>query len=252
MASTPDNLSRARFVRALFNGLASRYDITNEVITLGQIRRWREKLARGVDLRSARAVLDVATGTGDLALAVARHSPEETQFLGIDLSPQMLRRAQAKVKARGLERRFTFIVADATALPLKDGAVDCAVNAFFLRHLVSLPAAFVEFRRVLRPGGTLAALELTQPTLPLFRQVYGFLFRRWIPLLGGLVSRDRKAFDYLPRSWASFPGHRELLRILREAGYERTRCVLMGMGAVALHTGVKPDDQALQARGLTR
>jgi demethylmenaquinone methyltransferase/2-methoxy-6-polyprenyl-1,4-benzoquinol methylase len=252
VASPPDKLGRARFVRALFNGIASRYDVTNEIITLGRIGRWREKLARGIDLRAARTVLDIAAGTGDLALTIARHSPEDTQFIGIDLSPRMLKRAQAKVKARCLERRFTFILADATALPLKDGVVDCAVNAFFLRHLVSLPAAFVEFQRVLRPGGTFASLELTQPTLPLFRQVYGFLFRHWIPLLGGLVSGNRAAFDYLPRSWASFPGHLELLRILRQAGYERTKCLLMGIGVAAVHSGIKPDDEPPQALGRTR
>lgn len=234
-----EKLGRARYVRRLFDNIAFRYDLANFVITAGRIKGWRQRLLREVDLRDARLVLDLATGTGDLALAVARRSPR-ARIVGVDLSLEMLRRGREKLKRAGLEGRASFVIADVTALPFRDDVADDVLNAFLLRHIVPLPAAFAEFRRALRPGGRLACLELTQPTLPLFRQVYRFLFRYVTPLLGGLVSGDYKAFRYLPRSLATYPGSTELSRLLRNAGYEDVRCRLLAGGIVAVHVGEKP------------
>ncbi len=151
----------------------------------------------------------------------------------------MLRRARQKLRRAGLARQASFVIADVTALPFRDGVADAAVNAFMLRHMPSLPAAFTEFRRVLRAGGRLGCIELTQPTRPVFRQVYRFLFRYVTPLLGGLVSGDFEAFRYLPRSLAPFPGATELSRLLREAGFEDVKCHLLSGGIVAVHVGRK-------------
>ena len=237
-----EKLSRARYVRGLFDRLAFRYDLANWVITLGRIRGWRERLVREMDFRDAPRVLDLAAGTGDLTLTIARRAPR-TRIIGVDLARGMLQRGQKKIKQAGLDGRISLIVADVTALPFKDDAFDAITNAFMLRHMVSLPAAFSEFKRVLRPGGILGSLELTHPTLPVFRQLFDLLFRYLIPPVGGLISGDLEAFRYLPRSLASFPGHQELLRILKDAGYEETRCRRMGMGMVAAHLGRKPKGQ---------
>ncbi len=231
--------SRARYVRGLFDNIAARYDLANAVITFGQIGRWRQRLAREIDLHGPRLVLDLATGTGDLALAIARRAPE-ARIVGVDLSLEMVRRGREKVRRAGLESRVSFIIADVTALPFKDGVADDIVNAFLLRHVPSLPDAFVEFKRVLRSGGETASLELTQPTTPIFREVFGFLFRHVTPVLGGLVSGDYEAFRYLPRSLAPYPGHEELSGMMRGAGYGEVRCRLMSIGAVAAHAGTKP------------
>ena len=231
--------SRARYVRGLFDNIASRYDLANSVITFGRIGKWRQRLVGEIGLRGSRLILDLATGTGDLALAVARHAPE-AQIVGIDLSLEMVRYGREKVRRAGLDGRISFLIADVTALPFKDGVADTVVNAFLLRHLPSLPDAFLEFKRVLRPGGQIASLELTQPTTPVFRQVFGFLFRHVTPVLGGLVSGDYEAFRYLPRSLAPYPGHEDLSGIMRGAGYEDVRCGLMWGGAVAVHAGTKP------------
>ncbi len=122
-------------MRALFDSIAFRYDLINQVITLGQIGRWRKQVAREVGRHEPRLVLDLGTGTGDLALAIVRRTGQESRVLGFDLSPEMLRLAQAKVRREGLQGRISFVLADATALPLREGAADCLVNAFFLRHL---------------------------------------------------------------------------------------------------------------------
>lgn len=228
-----------RYVRGLFDNIAPRYDLANAVITLGRIKGWRQRLVDEIDLRGSPLVLDLATGTGDLALMVARRSAA-ARVVGVDLSLEMVRLAREKARRAGLDRRTSFLLADVTALPFRDGVAGCAVDAFLLRHVPSLPDAFAEFGRVLRPGGEVASLELTQPTNPLFRPVFGFLFRNLIPLLGGLVSGDYQAFRYLPRSLQPYPGHEEISAIMRGAGYDDVRCRLMWGGAVAVHAGRKP------------
>ena len=230
---------RARFVRGLFDSIAVRYDFVNQVITLGQIGGWRTQLAREVGGHRPRLALDVGTGTGDLALAIARRTGRESHVLGFDLSPEMLRLAQAKARRRGLQGRISFVLADATALPLRDGAVDCLVNAFFLRHLTDLPAAFAELRRVLRAGGRIGLLELTQPARSPLRPLYRLWFNRVVPLVGGRLSGNRQAYEYLPDSLRTFPDAVDLAGLLREAGFESVERRLMGMGTVALHSGVR-------------
>jgi len=232
-------LSRTRFVRALFDSIAVRYDLVNQIISLGQIGRWRRRVAREAGRHKPRLVLDLGTGTGDLALAIARRTGRGSRILGFDLSPEMMRLAQAKVRRRGLQGRISFVLADATALPLRDGAADCLVNAFFLRHLSDLPSSFVELRRVLRVGGRISLLELTQPPRSPFRPLFRLWFNRLVPLVGGWMSGNRQAYEYLPQSLGPFPNAAELAGLLREAGFESVECRLLGMGTVALHSGVK-------------
>jgi demethylmenaquinone methyltransferase/2-methoxy-6-polyprenyl-1,4-benzoquinol methylase len=153
-----------------------------------------------------------------------------------------MRLAQAKVRCRGLQGRISFVLADATALPLRDGAADCLVNAFFLRHLSSLSTSFAELRRVLRVGGRISFLELTQPTLTFLRPLFRLWLNRLVPLVGGWMSGNRQAYEYLPRSLGPFPTAVELAGLLREAGFESVGYRLLGMGTVALHSGVKVDD----------
>ena len=229
-------------MRALFDSIAFRYDLVNQVITLGQIGRWRERVAREVGRHRPRLALDVGTGTGDLALAIVRRTGKESHVLGFDLSPEMLRLAQAKARRQGLQKRISFVLADATALPLRDGATDCLVNAFFLRHLSSLSTSFAELRRVLRVGGRISFLELTQPARSPLRPLFRLWFNRVVPLVGGWMSGTRQAYEYLPQSLGPFPNAVELAGLLREAGFESVKCRLLGMGTVALHSGVKVDE----------
>jgi demethylmenaquinone methyltransferase/2-methoxy-6-polyprenyl-1,4-benzoquinol methylase len=233
---------RPSSVRALFDDIAGRYDLANTVITLGQIGKWRRRLVDGLDLRDAKLVLDLASGTGDLALLLAKKAPD-ARIVGVDLSAEMLRRAREKAKRAGVGDRFSPLLADVNALPFKEGSVDCVTNAFLLRHLASLPAAFREFKRVLRPGKPLAALELTQPTTPILRHVFTLLFHHVIPLLGAVITGNLRAFRYLLSSWKPFPGYRELLKTLEDVGFVESRYELMWMSGVAAHYGVKPESE---------
>lgn len=228
----------ASFVRALFDSIAFRYDLTNQLITLGQIGRWRRRIAREASRGRPGIVIDLGTGTAELAIALVRESPSPVRVIGIDLSPEMLRLARQKAKRRGLERRVSFVLADAGALPFKDGTAGCLVNAFFLRHLPDLRAAFREFHRVLRAGGRVLSLELSREQAPGFRSLFRFWFRRVVPLIGGLVTGDRRAYEYLPESLDAFADSQELADALRDAGFQ-AEYERFALGMVAISRGIK-------------
>ncbi|MDI6857726.1 MAG: ubiquinone/menaquinone biosynthesis methyltransferase [Dehalococcoidia bacterium] len=228
----------APFVRSLFDGIASRYDLTNQLITLGQIGRWRRRIAREASRERPGVVIDLGTGTADLAVALLREARVPVRVIGVDLSPEMVRLARKKVKRRGLERQASFVLADACALPFKDGTAGCLVNAFFLRHVPDLWAAFTEFYRVLEDGGRVISLELSQEQAPGFRRLFRFWFRRVVPLIGGWVTGDRRAYEYLPQSLDAFPDSQRLAKALEDAGF-RAEYERFALGIVAISRGIK-------------
>lgn len=229
--------ARVSFVRSLFDSIASRYDLTNQIIALGQIGRWRRRVAREVQRAEPRLVVDLGTGTGELALALLK-GRGSIRVIGVDVSPEMLRLGRQKVKRRDLERQVSFVLADAGALPFKDNAVDCLVNSFFLRHLPDLPAAFAEFHRVLSGCGRIISLELSQDLAPIFRSLFRLWFRRLVPLIGGWISGNRRAYEYLPRSLDVFPDSKGLVEMLRVAGF-RAEYEEFALGMVAISRGIK-------------
>jgi demethylmenaquinone methyltransferase/2-methoxy-6-polyprenyl-1,4-benzoquinol methylase len=230
--------ARVPFVRSLFDSIATRYDLVNQIITLGQIGRWRRRTVREVRRTGPRVVVDLGTGTGELALALLKEGRGPMHVMGVDVSPRMLRLGRQKVERRNLEREVSFILADANALPFKDGAVDCLTNAFFLRHLPDLPAAFAEFHRVLGSGGRIISLELSQEPAPVFRGLFRLWFRRLVPLIGGWISGNRQAYEYLPRSLDAFPSSEGLLELMRGAGFQ-AHYEEFALGMVATSRGSK-------------
>ena len=228
----------ASFVRKLFDGIASRYDLVNRLITLGQIGRWRRRVAREASRERVGVVIDLGTGTAELAIALLKESRAPMRMIGVDLSPEMLRLARKKVKRRGLGRAVSFVLADAGALPFKDEAAGCLVNAFFLRHVPDLRAAFEESYRVLRDGGRVLSLELSREQAPVFRGLFRVWFRRVVPLIGGWVTGDRRAYEYLPRSLDAFPDSQQLVKALEDAGF-RAEYERFALGMVAISRGVK-------------
>jgi demethylmenaquinone methyltransferase/2-methoxy-6-polyprenyl-1,4-benzoquinol methylase len=216
----------AEGVRAMFDRIAPVYDAMNRLMTAGLDRRWRRETARAV-VRPGDAVLDACCGTGDLALAAAREGGRVT---GLDFSERMLERARRK--APGLE----WVEGDMLALPFSDGAFDAATVGFGVRNVDDLDRGVAELRRVLRPGGRLAILEITQPKGAL-RPFYRLWFDRIVPLLGRVLPGG-SAYSYLPASVRRFPGPDQLVGVIEKAGFRDVRYRTFAAGIVALHTGV--------------
>ena len=216
-------------VRTMFDRIAPVYDVMNHVMTAGLDRRWRRLTARSV-VRPGDDVLDACCGTGDLAVAAARAGGRVT---GLDFSAAMLERARRKAPL------LTWIEGDLLALPFADESFDAATVGFGVRNVEDLPRAIAELRRVLRPGGRLAVLEITRPRGPL-----ALFYRLWfdgvVPLLGKLLPGG-SAYTYLPASVRRFPGPEELRDLIDAAGFRETQVRLFAGGIVALHTADTAD-----------
>lgn len=202
-------------VQQMFARIAPGYDLGNTVLSLGADRLWRRAAVRAAHARPGDAVLDCATGTGDLALAFKRAVGPSGRVTGTDFCAEMLARAPARAAARGLEVRFE--LADVTKLPYPDGAFDVASIAFGIRNVDAPVQALRELSRVVKPGGRVVVLEFGQPG-----GVFGGLFRAYsrhvMPRLGGLITGDRAAYEYLPRTSAAFPAGERFLALMDEAG----------------------------------
>jgi demethylmenaquinone methyltransferase / 2-methoxy-6-polyprenyl-1,4-benzoquinol methylase len=228
--------SKAERVHAMFSQIVARYDVMNRLMTFGLDGGWRRAAAQAVDLDHG-LVLDVGTGTGDLAIALAHCGAN--QVIGADFVREMLAVARAKVSARPLAGAVTFVTADALQLPFRDETFDGVVNGFLLRNVADLPSALRELVRVLKPGGRLVCLEITHPAGPL-GPFLGLYFDRVVPRLGALVTGEGAAYRYLPASLGPLPNVQRLAGLLVAAGLVSVRYRRLGLGTVALHVGQKP------------
>jgi demethylmenaquinone methyltransferase/2-methoxy-6-polyprenyl-1,4-benzoquinol methylase len=214
-------------VRGMFDRIAPVYDVMNRVMTAGLDRSWR-RLAVEAVIQPGDRVLDACCGTGDLAVAAEREGGIVT---GLDFSPRMLERARRKSET------VTWIEGDLLELPFEDGSFDAATVGFGVRNVADLEAGLAELQRVLRPGGRLAILEITQPR-GVLRPFFSLWFERIVPLLGKVLPGG-KAYTYLPASVRRFPGAEELAALLERQGFEQVRFRLLGGSIVALHPGVR-------------
>jgi demethylmenaquinone methyltransferase / 2-methoxy-6-polyprenyl-1,4-benzoquinol methylase len=223
-------------VQAMFDRIAGVYDAMNSVMTAGLHHRWRERAADLARLPAGGRALDVATGTGDLALALARRVGASGEVVGVDFSDGMLARARAKAAGRPGVR---FEHADALALPHGDGEFDAATVGFGARNFGDLERGLGEMVRVVRAGGRVVVLEITTPTRPPLSSFFSLWFDRVVPLLGRLAA-DSEAYEYLPRSVKRFPDPSQLGGLLRAAGLDDVRWILTAGGIIALHHGTRP------------
>jgi demethylmenaquinone methyltransferase/2-methoxy-6-polyprenyl-1,4-benzoquinol methylase len=228
----PDKASR---VRAMFGRIAPRYDLMNRLMTGGRDQAWRRKAARLADPPAGSLALDLATGTADLALAFLAETPIRG-VVGVDFVEGMLRLGRDKLAARG-EGRIRLVAGDALSLPFPDAAFGCVASAFLLRNLADLAAGLVEMRRVTAPGGSVVALEITQPTLPGWREAFRLYFHHVVPAIGALVSGNRDAYTYLPQSVERFVPPAELARLMGAVGLRDIRIARVGLGTVTIHAG---------------
>ncbi|HEU5423311.1 MAG TPA: bifunctional demethylmenaquinone methyltransferase/2-methoxy-6-polyprenyl-1,4-benzoquinol methylase UbiE [Nitrolancea sp.] len=228
-------LKRPPEVRSMFDRISWRYDLMNTLMTAGRHHDWRRRAARAAIGAGAARVLDVATGTGDLALELAGQGV--ALVVGADFSGGMLASAAAK-RAESGTQAVRLVQADAMRLPFASGSFDAVTIGFGLRNLPDYGGAVAELARVLRPGGRLVILEMSPLRQPLLRRGFDLYFAHLVPLVGGLISGDRDAYGYLPRSVGAFPPPEQLMDLMRQAGLRSVRYESLALGTVALHIGV--------------
>ena len=237
MTETLHGVEKARFVSAMFSRIARRYDLMNGLMTLGMHHSWRRVAARQTIASPDGPALDLATGTGDLAIDLAEVHPHRT-VVGADFSLGML--AVARDKLDGLEetRRVRLLAADALALPFETRTFACVTSAFLLRNLADLEQGLREMQRVTRPGGRVVALEITQMRAPGFTALFRFYFHHIVPWIGQLVGGDREAYSYLPQSVDRFVTPGELVTLMEKVGLRGVTYRRLGLGTVTIHTGI--------------
>ncbi len=218
----------------MFAAIAPRYDLMNRLMTFGRDRVWRRTTVELCAVPKGGRLLDVATGTGDIAYEALRRDPQ-LRVRGVDLTREMM--LYGRAKRRGLA--FPFIEGDALTLPFADTTFDAACSGFMMRNVLDVRAAFAEQARVVRPGGRVVCLEITRPVSHLFCRLFDLYFFRLVPWIGGLISGQPEAYTYLPQSTVNFPRPPELARIMESVGLRDVRYRTAMLGTVALHWGTR-------------
>jgi demethylmenaquinone methyltransferase/2-methoxy-6-polyprenyl-1,4-benzoquinol methylase len=220
----------------MFGRISSRYDLMNCLMTFGQDQRWRRFAVRQAQVPAHGRVLDLATGTGDLGLAVLEAQPS-ARVIGVDFALPMMQVGQAKLN-NSLHRPIDFAGGDALGLPFDDNTFDACLSAFMLRNVADVAQAFREQQRVIRPGSRVVCLEITQPATPVFRELFSTYFGHLVPTLGRLLS-EAEAYIYLPASVQAFLTPRELAGVMYEAGLRGVTYHKLALGTITVHVGTK-------------
>lgn len=228
---------REQYVQDLFRRVAPRYDFLNRLLSFRRDVAWRRFTARQAGLGPGGSVLDVATGTGDLAFDLAAVVGREGRVVGLDLTEEMLVRARRKADKLGLGDVCTFVQGNALDLPFGENEFDAATIAFGLRNVVDRERCLLEMKRVVRPGGRVLVLEFSRPVWPAFRQVYLLYFRYVLPWIGRLIQGDPDTYRYLPETVLAFPDQEALAAMMRELGFRNVRYHNLTGGICALHIG---------------
>jgi len=229
---------KAAFVRSMFNRIAHHYDLLNRLMTASLDQVWRDRLARVAPQGGQALILDLATGTGDLALAFLRRHPS-SRIIGLDFCDAMLQVARRKMEVAHVNGRIILLEGDALKLPFAEGSFDGLITAFAMRNVASIPATLSEAHRVLKSSGFMLCLEIASPPWSLFRPLFDFYFERIIPLIGGLISGDRGAYAYLPNSLEKFLPPGEFKEVMEKAGFTEVEYKYLFPGTAVLHSGLK-------------
>jgi demethylmenaquinone methyltransferase / 2-methoxy-6-polyprenyl-1,4-benzoquinol methylase len=238
----------------MFDAIAPRYDLLNHLLSAGIDKRWRTKMIASLKLTGRETLVDVCTGTADVALEARRGANGSShgsaaRVLGVDFAGAMLALGLRKVRDAGEEQRIALVRGDAMRIPVPDGVADAATVAFGVRNVQKTDVAVQELARVLRPGGRLAILEFSIPRIPGLAALYRWYFSRVLPLIGRAISGHSGAYSYLPASVGAFPPPAEFVTLLRHSGFVDVRAVPLTFGIVYLYAAVRdqptqPDSRA--------
>ncbi len=232
---------KGRGVRQMFDDIAQRYDLLNRLLSFGIDRRWRRFAVSQLSVPAGGRVLDIATGTCDVALEVAENTDPSVTIVGEDFTQGMLVQGQVKLKASRHAARIMLVNAPCEEIPHPDGCFDAITIAFGIRNVVDRPAGLREMFRVLKPGGRVVILEFSHPRSELFRKLYYFYFQKLLPAIGGLLSK-RSAYQYLPDSVLEFPTQTEFSQLMAAAGFQRLQHCDQTFGIATVYVGDKPRD----------
>jgi demethylmenaquinone methyltransferase / 2-methoxy-6-polyprenyl-1,4-benzoquinol methylase len=224
-------------VQAMFNDIAQRYDLLNHLLSMGIDKGWRKKLVKLMAHDNPRKILDLATGTADLAIAAS--GIENVTITGTDIATEMLSIGQEKVNKLGLADKITLLKADSENLPFTDAEFDSAMVAFGVRNYENLPKGLKEMYRILKPGAKAFILEFSKPKKFPVRQLFRFYSKYILPLIGRLVSKNSTAYTYLPESVAAFPEDEQFIKIMLEAGFSKAEFISLSFGITNLYIGQK-------------
>jgi demethylmenaquinone methyltransferase / 2-methoxy-6-polyprenyl-1,4-benzoquinol methylase len=230
---------KAQRVRSVFASVASKYDVMNDVMSFGVHRLWKQFTLSLTGLRPGQRALDVAGGTGDLALGMLRQVGKQGSVVLSDINPNMLERGRDRLLDMGAAGNVECLVADAERLPFDDNSFDCVTIGFGLRNVTDKAAALNSMLRVLKPGGQLLILEFSRPVAPGLKPLYDAYSFNVLPLLGRFIAGDEASYRYLAESIRMHPDQETLLEMLRTAGYAQVRYHNLSGGIVALHRGYK-------------
>jgi demethylmenaquinone methyltransferase/2-methoxy-6-polyprenyl-1,4-benzoquinol methylase len=230
-------LGKKEQVTEMFDNVSSNYDFLNRVLTFGIVISWRKNVVALVKEGKAKKVLDIATGTGDLAIMMAKAAIDDVT--GLDISPGMLNIGIQKVKDEGLKAKVDMIIGDSEQLPFDEGTFDAVTVAFGVRNFENLELGLQEILRVLKPNGSLTVLETSQPTSFPVKQGFQFYSKYVIPTVGKLFSKDKSAYDYLPESAAAFPYGEKFNNILLKTGFNSSKVYPQTLGVATIYHAIK-------------
>jgi len=229
---------KAARVRGVFDSVAGKYDLMNDLMSGGLHRLWKRFALGQTGLRPGQRALDVASGTGDLGAGLARQVGRDGLAVLTDINVEMLSRGRDRLIDRGIAGQVEFVIANAECLPFADRSFDCVTIGFGLRNVTDKPAALASMRRVLKPGGRLLVLEFSKPTLALLKPAYDAYSFGVLPRLGSIIAGDAASYRYLAESIRMHPDQATLAAMMREAGFDEARWNNLAGGIVALHVGI--------------
>ena len=229
--------SKTKQIATMFDNIAHRYDFLNRSLSMGIDIIWRKKAIAQLKEIQPKAILDVATGTGDFALEAMSLNPDK--ITGVDISVGMLELGKVKIAKKNLSDKIEMVVGDSENLPFADNTYDAATVAFGVRNFENLEKGLTDINRVLRPGGKLVVLELSTPKKFPVKQLFGFYFNNILPIFGKMLSKDASAYTYLPMSVNAFPDGEDFKKVMTAAGFQHNTSKSLTLGICSLYTGVK-------------